>query len=289
MTHPQRILVTGATGKQGGAVAFNLLDRGHDVRALTRNPESPAALALVEEGAELISADFDDPAALTAAMEDVHGVFAMSTPFEGGVDTEIAQGKALALAAHDAGVRHFVYTSVAGADRDTGIPHFDSKWQIEQYIRSIGVPYTVLAPVYFMENVFFPDVLAGIKQGVFASPLPPDRLLQQVAVADIGRFATLVFERGVEFLGKRVELASGKLTGKHVAHALAVVTGRDITYQQVPMDAVRAGSEDMALMYEWFERVGYNVDFAALREKYGEVGWHGYADWLTEQDWTAFD
>ncbi len=289
MPHPLTIQVTGATGKQGGAVAHNLLDRGHDVRAVTRNPGSPAARALVAGGAELLVCDFDDPESLASAMAGVHGVFAMSTPFEGGVDAEIAQGKSIALAAHNAGVRHLVYTSVAGADQATGIPHFDSKYEVERYIRSIGVPYTVIAPAYFMENLFFPGALAGIKQGVYASPLTEGRLLQQVAVADIGRFTALVFEKGILFLGKRVEIASGNLAGKHVVHALSVVTKRDVTYKQIPMELVRADSEDMALMYEWFERVGYDVDIETLRTDFPEVGWHGYADWLAEQDWSVFD
>lgn len=141
-----KVLVTGATGKQGGATARALLAKGHEVRAVTRNPDSPAARNLADAGAEIAVGDFRDRDTLTAAMQGVDTVFAMSTFFEEGVEGEVEQGKALIDTARAAGVAHLVQTSVASADRQTGIPHFDSKGQIERYLADSGVPCTVIAP-----------------------------------------------------------------------------------------------------------------------------------------------
>ena len=183
MSDARKVLVTGATGKQGGAVARALLGRGHEVHAVTRNVESAAAMALAELGAKVTQGDFTKPEAIAAAMKGVDSVFAMSTPFEGGIDAEIEQGIALADAAIEAGVEHFVYTSVAGADRGTGIPHFDSKYAVEQHLAGTKLAWTVIAPVYFMENLLFPNTLQALRNGNYATPLPA----RSDAAADRGR------------------------------------------------------------------------------------------------------
>lgn len=283
------VLVTGATGKQGGATARALLPRGHQVRAMTRNLRSPAAGRLAREGAEIVTGDFRDRETLTAAMQGVDAVFAMTTFFEEGVAAEVEQGRALADAARAARVPHLVYTSVCSADRRTGIPHFDSKAEVERYLAASGVPHTVIAPVSFMENVYGPHVLDGLRQGVYASALPTDRKLEQVAVDDIGQFAALVIEQGDRMVGKRIDLASDELSGAEEAAILSEVLGRDIRYQEVPLDALREQSEEMAVMYEWFDRVGYDADITGLRRDYPDVGWHTFADWARQQDWSALD
>ncbi len=280
MSDPLTILVTGATGQQGGATARALLARGHDVRVLTRRPKSDKALALAEAGATVYQGNYGDATTLLKALKGCDGLFAVTTPFEAGTLAEIQQGMVLADAALERGVRHVIYTSVASADQDTGVPHFDSKYTVEKYLKANDVPHTVIAPVYFMENVFFPDVLGGIRSGVLATPMPQDRFLQQVAVADIGAFAAYTFEHRDDLLGKRIELAGGELTAKHVATALMVFRKAPVTYNEVPIQAVREASEDMARMYEWFNEVGYNVDIDLLRVTYPDIGWHGYIDWL---------
>ncbi|MQA89879.1 MAG: NAD(P)H-binding protein [Gemmatimonas sp.] len=283
------VLVTGATGKQGGATARALLSNGQRVRAMTRNRESPAAVALASAGAEVVVGDFRDRDALIAAMEGVEALFAMTTFFEEGVAAEVEQGKTLVDAARAAGLAHVVQTSVASADRQTGIPHFDSKYEVEQYLAASGLPYTVIAPVAFMENMLIPPVLDGVRQGVYAAPLPADRKLQQIAVDDLGRFAVLVIERRESMLGKRIELASDELNGSEQASILSEVLGREIRYQELPLDVVRQQSEEVAVMYEWFDRVGYDSDIAELRQLYPDVGWHTFADWARQQDWSSLD
>ena len=279
MSEARKVLVTGATGKQGGAVARALLARGHEVHAVTRNVASANAKALAEQGAKLTAGDFSKPDAIAAAMKDVDSVFAMSTPFEAGEEAEIRQGKALVDAAVQAGVDHFVYTSVAAADRNTGIPHFDSKYEVEQHLAGTKLAWSVVAPVYFMENLLFPNTLQALREGSYASPLPPDRKLQQIAVDDIGKFAAHVIDRRDPFLGKRIDIAGDELTGAEQAKILGEVLGKDIGTFTIPMAQIRSMSEDLALMYEWFIEHGYDGDIEALRGSHPEVEWQRFGDW----------
>jgi uncharacterized protein YbjT (DUF2867 family) len=281
------VLVTGASGKQGGHLVRELLARGHSVRALTRKPESPAAAALAERGVTVVPGDFADQGSLERAARGVDAVFAMSTPFEVGDKAETREGINIVRAASSAGVAHLVYSSVAGADRATGIPHFDSKFEVEKEIRRSGVPFTIVAPVFFMENFLADWLAAGIASGSIAMALPATRRLQQIAVADIAQFTALVIERRGSFLGQRIEIASDELTMPTAAAAIGEVSGRHIEYTALPVDAVRQRNEDMARMFEWFDRVGYDVDIVGLRLLYPEVDWHRFSVWAGEQDWSA--
>ena len=277
------VLVTGATGKQGGHLVRELLARGHSVRALTRKPESPAAAALAERGVTIVRGDFDDQESLERVARGVDTVFAMSTPFESGDKMETREGINIVRAASAVGVKHLVYSSVAGADRATGIPHFDSKFEVEKEIRQSGIPFTIVAPVFFMENFLAEWMAAGIAQGSISMALPATRRLQQIAVADIAQFTALVIERRESFLGKRIDIASDELTGATAAAIISEVSGRHIEYTALPIDAVRKQNEDQARMFEWFDRVGYDADIVGLRSLYPEVDWHRFSIWAREQ------
>src|SRR5450432_3365151 len=183
MAQELTVVVTGSTGKQGGAVARGLLERGHEVRAVTRDPNSSQAKSLANAGATLVAASLEDTAAITKALEGATSLFAMTTPFGGGTDAETRQGVAAADAAKAAGV-HLVFTSVNSANRQTGVPHFDSKYEVEKHIAKIGVRATILAPVSFMENLYF--IKEQLAKGIYAAALPPTRVLAQVAVAALG-------------------------------------------------------------------------------------------------------
>ena len=285
MTRKLVVVVTGATGKQGGAVVKSLLERGHEVRAVTRSPDSAKARALATAGVRIIHASLEDTAALTRALEGATSLFAMTTPFEGGTRAETRQGTSAADAAKAAGA-HLVFTSVGSADRETGVPHFDSKYEVEKYIARLGIRATVLGPVYFMENLYFGK--EQLAKGVYATPLPPTRPLAQVAVADIGAVAARVLEQPDRFAGKRFDLGSDELTGDEVRAILSRVTGRPFGYFQVPLDLIRQGmGEEGVKMYEWFDRVGYTVDRAALRREFPDVAFHDFESWAKAQDWNT--
>jgi uncharacterized protein YbjT (DUF2867 family) len=176
---------------------------------------------------------------------------------------------------------------VAGADRASGVPHFDSKFEVEKEIRRSGVPFTIVAPVFFMENFVADWMAAGIARGSIAMALPASRRLQQIAVADIARFDAMVIERRESFLGKRIDIASDELTPATAAAVISEASGRHIEYTALPIDAVRQRSEDQARMFEWFDRVGYDADVVGLRVLYPEVGWHRFSTWAREQDWSG--
>ena len=230
--------------------------------------------------------DFTDRDSLVRAATGVDTIFAMTTPFEQGVDAETAQGLVITDAAKSAGVGHLVYSSVASADRATGIPHFDSKYAVEQAIMASGVPYSIIAPVFFMDNLLQPWMT---QPGKVAMAMPGTRRLQQIAVADIGAFATAIIERRETVFGRRFDIAGDELTGDEAAAILSKATGQTLRYEGFPPDFLRAQSEDMALMFEWFISTGYAADRAGLRRDFPEIEWHDLEGWARKQDWSVLD
>jgi len=269
MSGRKTVLVTGATGKQGGAVLRHLQGSAFKLRALARKPESDAAQALAAAGIEVIQGDLDDAESLKAALKDVWGVFAVQNTWEGGVEREEEQGKRIAKLAREAGVQHFVYTSVGSAERETGVPHFDNKWRVENEVRALGFPsHVILRPVFFMENLPSPWFLNGNALG---TAMKPDTRLQMVAVDDIGRVGARAFTDAAKLSGREIEIAGDEVTMAQAAAVLSKSLGRDIQFFEYPITAVREQSEDMALMLEWFERVGYDADIAALDDEFGRM------------------
>ena len=278
-----KVLVTGATGTQGGGVARNLIKRGHAVRALTRKPDGAPARALAALGAEIMTADLADRAAVDAAMKGVDAVFSVATPFERGVGVETQYGITLADAAKAAGA-FLVYSSVANADQQTRIPHFDSKFAVEQHIRANSADFAIIAPVYFMENVRFSQ--AQLRQGVYPSPLSPDRSLAQIATADIASAAVAIFADPARHVGKRYDIGGDELTGEASRRILSKVLGKELAYVKLPMDMIRQSmGEDGVAMYEWFERVGYTVDREALARDFPDLQWTSFDAWARSFDW----
>ncbi|MFH9084649.1 NmrA/HSCARG family protein [Streptomyces sp. NPDC017673] len=281
------IAVTGATGAQGGATARALLNAGHHVRALTRRPGSPAAEALRGLGAEVRHADFDDPGPLAAALAGADALFAVTTPFGTDTRTEIRQGTALVDAAAGARLGHVVLTSAAHADRGTGVPHFESKWAVEQHLRASGLPWTVIAPAAFMDNYASGWTLDGLRTGVFAWPMPADRPLTLIPATDIGAFAALALQRRDDFAGLRVDIASDTCTPAQIAATLSTALSRPVTHAQPPLTQVRTHSPDLAAMFAYFTGTGLDVDVAGLRHAHPGIAWHTFADWAGEQNWAA--
>lgn len=269
------ILISGATGQQGGATARALAGKGFKIRALTRNPDSDAAKALAATGAELVKGDLDDEASIKAALAGAWGAYAVQNTWTAGVEGEEAQGHRFAKLARAAGVQHFVYASVASADRKTGIPHFDNKYRVEETVRSLGfTSYAIIRPVFFMENLPSPWFLNGDK---LVSALDPKTVLQMIAVSDIGQYGALAFT-DERFKNLELDIAGDAATMPQTAEILSGALGRKIEYLQIPISEVRKNSEDFALMLEWFDAVGYDADIAGNAAKYG-VKPTSLADW----------
>jgi len=278
--------VTGATGQQGGAVARELLAGGHMVRAMTRKPDGDKARALAKLGATVVPGDLDDPASLQRALAGVWGAYAVQNTWEAGVDKEEEQGKRFAELARKAGVQHFVYSSVGSAHRKTGIPHFDNKWRVEETVRQLGFPsYTIVRPVFFMENWISPWFKPAIDQGQLAVGLKPDTMLQMIAVADIGKYGRFAFDQHQALNGQALDIAGDALTMPEVAKCISAAAGRPVTFVSVPIEEVRKFSQDFALMLEWFDKVGYNADIQA-RSRESAIRPTSFANWAKAAKWS---
>ena len=258
------VLVTGATGQQGGAVARHLRAAGWRVRAFTRRPESDQAAALAALGAEIFAGDLDDRTSLGAALRGVYGVFSVQVVDP---EKELRQGTAVADASASAGVEHLVYSSVGGADRSTGVAHYAHKWQIEQHIHALQLPATILRPVQFMDN--YQRMRAMITNGIFPRfGLRPERAVQLIAVEDIGAFAALAFAHPDAYRGRTTEIAGDELTETEIAAVFARALGRAVRLSDEPFipwittpDAVREYEDVLT----WYNEQGYQADISALR------------------------
>src|SRR6516162_6613582 len=280
------VLVTGATGRQGGAVARNMLAKGWRLRALTRNPNSYAAKQLAGRGAELVKGDLEDPASLERVARGVYGIYSVQDFWSVGAKREVLQGKNLADAAKKAAVEHFVYSSVGGAERNSGIDHWESKWEIEKHIRKLALPATILRPAAFMENYYIDQVEIGILKGRLMDPIRGDKPYQTIAADDIGGFVALAFERPQEFIGLELEIAGSELTNVEAAEVFSRVLGKPVKFRKLPMLAVRLFlGKEFYQMFRWFNEAGFQADVAGLRRRYPEVHLQTLEEWLRNEGW----
>lgn len=282
------ILVTGATGAQGGATARALLAEDFRVRILTRNPDSPAAQALVAAGAEAVAGDMEDAASLAGAVAGASGVFSVQIPDAAGTDSERRHGFALIEAAKAAGVTHFVHTSVCEAGKHTAFPRWGSdywwqkywtdKWDVEEAVRSAGFNHwTVLKPAFMMDNFAQPKaryMFPHLQQGQIITALAPATRMQLVAADDVGKLAHAAFKDPQHFSAKKIDLAVEALTMEEVAGALSQALGKPVSAQSVsPEQAVESGLfAGWVRSQEWTNEVGYRADIPALTQILGDRG-----------------
>ncbi len=278
-TDIKTILVTAATGSQGGATTRHLLQTGWRVRGLTRNPNSKRAQALAKTGVELCDGNMGDREALERALDGVYGVYAVTDFLRNGIDAEIVHGKLIADVSSSAGVKHLVFASVAAADRQTGVPHFDSKWQIEQHIAQLGLPATILRPTIFMEDLtemkYFPIIGWGMMPKTIGLRQPVD----WIAVDDIGAVAAAVFAKPEVYIGQRLVLSGDTQSIAEARSIFKRVNGR--APFGLPMPAGLFGrmvSKDLLAMWYWLSRNTFDADVEAVRKIYPGV--MGMETWL---------
>ena len=287
MSHSdQTVLVTGATGRQGGAVIRHMQPKGWKLRALTRHPGNAAAQDLARQGIEVVQGDLEDPTSLERALRGAYGVYSVQDFWAVGAKREVQQGKNLADAAKKAGVAHFVYSSVGGAERNSGIDHWQSKWEIENHIRQLGLLATMLRPVAFMENYYIDQVEIGILKGKLLDPIRADQTYQTIATDDIGAFAALAFERPREFIGLELEIAGSALTNPEAAQVFSRVLGKPVRFRKLPMLLVRLVlGKELYQMFRWFNEAGFQADIPELRRRYPEVHLQTLEEWLRNEGW----
>lgn len=280
------VLITGATGRQGGGVIRHMRPKGWKLRALTRDPKSGAAQALAKSGVEIVAGDLENPASLEKPLAGVYGVYSVQDFWAVGARREVQQGKNLADAARKAGVEHFVYSSVGGAERNSGIDHWESKWEIERHIRKLELPATMIRPAAFMENYYIDQVEIGILKGKLMDPIRGDKPYQTIAADDIGGFIALAFERPKEFIGEALEIAGSELTNFEAVEVFSRVLGKRVKFRKLPLPMVRLVlGREFHQMFSWFNRAGFAADIAGLRQRYPEVRLRSLEEWLRDEGW----
>ncbi len=203
-----------------------------------------------------------------------------------GAQREVRQGINVADAAAAAGVAHLVFSSVGGAERDSGIAHWQTKWQIEQRIRALGLPATILRPAAFMENYYIPAVEKALLNGRLVDPIRAGVPYQTIATDDIGKFAALAFDQPGRFIGAAVEIAGSELTNQAAAEVFSRVLGRPVRFRRLPMPVVRVVlGREFYQMFRWFNAGGFQADVAGLRRDYPQL--RTLEDWLREEGWAG--
>jgi uncharacterized protein YbjT (DUF2867 family) len=274
-----KVLVAGATGRLGGLVDV-LQARGHFVRAITRTPESPAAQRMRSRGIEVVYGNHDDLASLTLAAAGVDALFATGTAHKAGPEGERRHGLNLAAAASAAGVPHLVYSSGDGASPDSSVPLLRVKHEVEEHIRSLPIAHTILAPVYFMENLFNPWNVGALRAGTFPAPIPVAQPLQQLAIADLLSLVAKVIEQPERFAGERIAIASEELTAVKAADVLSAILPRRFDAEQVSAEQL---PPPLQALFSWLQVDGHHVDIAALHRLHPDVRWHSYGAWARRQ------
>jgi uncharacterized protein YbjT (DUF2867 family) len=274
------VLVTGATGHQGGA-ALRHLRRKFPLRVLVRNLDKRETLSLAGPGVELVRGDLEDRPSLKGAMDGVYGTYSVQSSDD--TEAEVWQGINVVDAAITQAIGHLVYSSVAGADQQTGIPHFESKNRVEQHIHASGIRSTILCPVFFMENWFhWKDQLVA---GRLELPLQPETRLKMLAVDDIGAFVALAFEHPGKWIGRTFEIAGDELSMTQLTQAFSRMLGHAVKYVQLPWeDFERRIDPAHFKMFQWLDRVGFHIDIPAVRQELREL--HTFERWL-QTTWRA--
>jgi len=286
----KKILVTGATGAQGGGVARHLLRGGKfGVRCLTRNPDSDKAKALKQGGAEVVKGDLDDTRGLRTALEGCWGVFGVTNFWEH-FGKEYQHGKNLVDAVKAANIGHFVFSTLPPAKKISNgtleVPHFDMKAELEAYSRGLGIPATYVHVAFYFENFINFGVVQKQPDGSLGFGLPQgDTPLAGVGVEDAGGVVAAIFERPAEFRDKVVGIVGDDLAPAAYAEIMSRVLGRKVTYTYIPREAYAAlgfpGAGELANMYD-FNRLyipNRKADVARSRALYPAM--QTFEAWMT--------
>lgn len=274
MLSKKKIVVFGATGAQGGGVAQAILndpDSEFAVRAITRNPDSDKAKALAKMGAEIVSADIDDPQSMKRALQDAYGAYFVTFYWSHlSAEREYEEAHQMAKAAKDAGLQHAIWSTLEDTrkyiplddDRMPTLPgnyktpHFDAKGAADQFFIDLKVPVTFLLPSFYWDNLITSGPKKG-QDGKLYLTLPlDDKKMAGIASEDIGKCAYGIFKKGKELIGKTIGVAGEQLTGKEMADALTKALGKEVLFNNVTPDTFRGfgfpGAEELGNMFQFY-------------------------------------
>jgi uncharacterized protein YbjT (DUF2867 family) len=267
MAEDDIVVVTGATGRQGGAVVRHLLSDGWRVRAVTRSPGSDRARALVRRGAEVVAGDMADLDAMRRACAGAYGVYSVQNPMTAGEEGEAVQGRNVATAAADAGVTHLVHGAAGPGTPGTGVAAWDVKLEVAAYARSRGLPVTVLRPMAFMELMTDKDLYPPVAVWHLMPRLVgEDRPLPWLSAEDLGAIAARVFGGPATYVGADLGLAADVRTLRQCREVWRDVTGR--SPRRIPMPLwlfERFAGPDLTRMWRWLASHDVEADVAQTR------------------------
>lgn len=248
------VVVFGVTGRQGGAAAKHLLKTGWSVKGVTRNPDSKKAIKLSASGVELVKADLDNPEALKKAFDGVNAVFSVQNPWITGLEKEIEHGIRIAEMAVAADVKHLVYASAGTGESNTGVPHFNSKIEIEAHIKSLGIPFTILRSASFMELMrdkdFLPPlVMWNVKPKILGEDFP----VMWISTDDVGAIAAVVCNEPDTFIGKELSLGADLKSVKGCREIYKSVYGKLPKRIPAPVWLFKLMQNDLYQMFLWMK------------------------------------
>lgn len=251
------IVVTGATGLQGGTVTRHLLSNRWHVRALTRNPKSEKAQALSTLGAEVVQGDMAEPDSLVPIFEGAYGVFSVQNPVISGIEGEISQGKNVAEVAKQVGVQHMIYSSAGIGVRGTGILSWESKLVIEEHMKSLGLPLTILRPMAFMELMtekkFFPPVSTW---HIMPKLMGSSRKVGWLCIDDLGFIVAKAFAEPAHFIGKVLQLVSDVQSIDECRTIYREIIGKSPSCFPMPVwmfERYGFVGKDLSIMWRWLQ------------------------------------
>jgi uncharacterized protein YbjT (DUF2867 family) len=281
MSEKKRILVTGATGAQGGSVADFLLKSGnYSVRVLTRDASSEKAMNLKDKGAEVVEGTMDDVNSLIEAMKDCYGVFGVTSFWEH-FQKEYDHGKNLIDAVSKSNIEHFVFSSLPGVKKISNgkyeAPHLDIKAELEDYSKSLNLKATYVHAAFYYENfyTFFPPQKQ--EDGSFSFGYPQENNLRAISIEDLGGIVLYVFDHPSEFMGKTFFAAGDALTSAEYAAVMSEALDKKVVFNFIPQDVFAGfgfpGAEDLAGMFAFQQEFlpGPHTDPDESRKLYPEL------------------
>jgi len=274
METSKKILITGITGQQGGALAHSLLNQKVAIFGLTRNKNSDKSKAFASKGITVLEGDLDNPSTYQSHLDNMDAVFCVQA-FEQGKDSEIKQGKQFIDCIKSKGIKHLVYSSVMGADLKTGVPHFESKYVLEKYIKASGINYTILRPASFNENFLNPEITKRLARGKLVMPLKKTVTQQYISTDDIGKIAAKVITHPEVYKNKTLSIATDERQVTEVAKMFGTAMKKEIKYQKLPGFITRLlMGKDLFKMFNYMNHNDFVVvkDIKAVKKEFDGLG-----------------
>lgn len=285
-----KILLIGVTGGTGGNVVKGFLEQGiTNLRAITRKIDlnRPSLAKLHDAGVELVEANLDNADSLTAAFTGVAAVYCHATSGDSSKadPQEVERAKQVAQAAKQANIQHFVYNSAGGAERNSGIPHIEQKYKVEQILKAAGLPTTMLRACLFMEEFWKKYTRPSILKGTFPFSIQPDKPLHLITTKDMGRVAAYVIQHPAQYIGREIELAGDVLTPKQMAEAFSQAQGIKVIHKETPAWIfLLLWQKELFNLIQWYRYQGYQADVQQLRQEFSGL-LTTFSEFLAETHW----